>query len=108
MPATTSVTQEQAIAWFEAFSTAKPKQETAAGPYAYPVRSLQMMPATDGIAIRLIMESGGQADLFFNAVVAKALMDAITSAAAEGGWMNKDGEIIVLAPEGPSTFRPAN
>ena len=103
----TSVTEEQAIAWFDAFATARPRDTSEAGPVAHPVRSFRMMPATNGLAIRVMMESGGQADLFLNAIVVKALLDAITTAAAQGGWMNEAGDIVIRTPSGPLTFRPA-
>jgi hypothetical protein len=50
------------------------------------------------------MENGGEVELFLNAIVAKALLVAITSAGETGGWLAESGDIIVHSNQGATPF----
>ncbi len=98
------LTVEQANQWFGAFSAKCSARTVPAEGEATAVESFSVVPTPEGMMVRATLRNGEAANLFLNAIVCRALAQAVKICGQDGGWMDADGEIIVEGPEGSTRW----
>jgi hypothetical protein len=101
-----TVTIEQADKWLTEVTLRRPKSFGESEHPLSAVASFVVAPLADGLMLRVVMASGGTADLFLNAVIATGLRASIRACGSAGHWLDGEDAIIVSTPSGPARWHP--